>query len=290
MGDLKKIAYRIVGISIFLMQLFSQIGLVNIYTSHCKASLKTLQRVSKCPTNITTYEEAVKQKNCSALSVEAGSCVSFQYHCVLNEDLQFLVEICAPAIIITGHVCAKFSTKFQSIMSADGMSCEDDNNTCPFNYNSTDAYKYKQCHTKVSRETSSPTIPCSRREESTRKEAEMFVIWFRLLLYLPLLCFTTSIVIFLPEEITDFADHTRAIFREGMDGDFYSDFRSNDIFQLEELPRSELKLYAELHHMKHHQTESPLSLCNSLLRVIDYEGKLDSILDIRLFRRTTITR
>ncbi|XP_078320384.1 uncharacterized protein LOC111113260 isoform X7 [Crassostrea virginica] len=196
MGDLKKIAYRIVGISIFLMQLFSQIGLVNIYTSHCKASLKTLQRVSKCPTNITTYEEAVKQKNCSALSVEAGSCVSFQYHCVLNEDLQFLVEICAPAIIITGHVCAKFSTKFQSIMSADGMSCEDDNNTCPFNYNSTDAYKYKQCHTKVSRETSSPTIPCSRREESTRKEAEMFVIWFRLLLYLPLLCFTTSIVIF----------------------------------------------------------------------------------------------
>lgn len=45
--------------------------------------------------------------------------------------------------LLKGHVCAKFSTKFQSIMSADGMSCEDDNNTCPFNYNSTDAYKCK---------------------------------------------------------------------------------------------------------------------------------------------------
>ena len=86
----------------FFLSFFFQIRLVNIYTNHCKASLKTLQRVSKCPTNITTYEEAVKQKNCSALSVEAGSCVSFQYHCVLNEDLQFLVEICAPSIIITG--------------------------------------------------------------------------------------------------------------------------------------------------------------------------------------------
>lgn len=45
--------------------------------------------------------------------------------------------------LLKGHACAKFSTKFQSILSVDGMSCEDDYNTCPFNYNSTDAYQCK---------------------------------------------------------------------------------------------------------------------------------------------------
>ena len=71
------------------------------FTIRCNDSVQTVQKVSKCPTNLTAYEMAAAKKNCSALA--PTECESFQYHCVLSEDLKYLVEVCAPSFYIIGR-------------------------------------------------------------------------------------------------------------------------------------------------------------------------------------------
>nr|XP_022288406.1 uncharacterized protein LOC111100623 isoform X12 [Crassostrea virginica] len=84
--------------TILLIQLCNQIRFVVSFTRRCNESLQTVQKVSLCPTNLSAYEAAAKQKNCS--SFNADSCHSFQYHCVLSEDFHSLVEVCAPSLNI----------------------------------------------------------------------------------------------------------------------------------------------------------------------------------------------
>lgn len=58
--------------------------------------------MSKCPTNLSSYETAAKNKNCSLFAEEAKGCKPLQYHCVLSEDLNYAIEVCAPSINIIG--------------------------------------------------------------------------------------------------------------------------------------------------------------------------------------------
>nr|XP_022288407.1 uncharacterized protein LOC111100623 isoform X13 [Crassostrea virginica] len=89
--------------TILLIQLCNQIRFVVSFTRRCNESLQTVQKVSLCPTNLSAYEAAAKQKNCS--SFNADSCHSFQYHCVLSEDFHSLVEVCAPSLNIIDQQC-----------------------------------------------------------------------------------------------------------------------------------------------------------------------------------------
>lgn len=68
----------------------------------CHASLKTVKRVAMCPSNDFFYERAARRKNCSSQASDAEACTSFEYHCVLSDDLNYAVEVCAPSIIIIG--------------------------------------------------------------------------------------------------------------------------------------------------------------------------------------------
>lgn len=65
-------------------------------------SQQTVTPVPKCPTNLSSYETAAKNKNCSFLAEEAQGCEPLQYHCVLSEDLKYAIEVCAPSIYIIG--------------------------------------------------------------------------------------------------------------------------------------------------------------------------------------------
>lgn len=67
------------------------------------ASISTVRRVSMCPSNIPAYIEAAKKMNCSSLAPDAEICHSFEYHCVLSDDLKYAVEVCAPSIHIIGR-------------------------------------------------------------------------------------------------------------------------------------------------------------------------------------------
>lgn len=55
-----------------------------------------------CPSDISAYEEAVQKKNCSSLAPDTQTCQSFQYHCVLSDDLKNAIEVCAPSMLIIG--------------------------------------------------------------------------------------------------------------------------------------------------------------------------------------------
>ena len=74
----------------------------NAFTIPCNASVQTMQKVLECPTNLSAHEIAAIKKNCSALA--PSECKSFQYHCVLSEDLKYLVEVCAPSFYIIGKI------------------------------------------------------------------------------------------------------------------------------------------------------------------------------------------
>lgn len=79
------------------------------FTKPCNASLQTLKFVSKCPNDKASFETASNQKNCTAFNTHGQICQSFQYHCVLSDDLKHIVEVCAPSIYIIGKYLAIFS-------------------------------------------------------------------------------------------------------------------------------------------------------------------------------------
>ncbi|XP_078323059.1 uncharacterized protein LOC144622286 isoform X2 [Crassostrea virginica] len=163
------IADHIAPVEIFhILHLINHIVNVNAFTIPCNASLQTLQKVSECPMNLTSYQTAARKKNCSSSYSDVAKCDSFQYHCVLSEDLEYLVEVCAPSFYIIGHVCARFSSKLKSIIRIHGMDCNNTNvtNGCPFSYLSTKAYKYPQCYTNFTSEQTLSTNTIERGQNT----------------------------------------------------------------------------------------------------------------------------
>lgn len=76
------------------------------------ASISTVRRVSMCPSNIPAYIEAAKKMNCSSLAPDAEICHSFEYHCVLSDDLKYAVEVCAPSLSIVGRYYKHFFSSY----------------------------------------------------------------------------------------------------------------------------------------------------------------------------------
>lgn len=147
----------------FLIELIIEFNPSKAFTKPCNVSLQTIQFVSKCPTNQSSYEIAARNKNCSSLLREVPGCDSIQYHCVLSEDLQNAVEVCAPSINIIDHVCAKFSTVHESVMRVDGFGC----NECPYSYNSANAFEYQECYTDLSQlHTTEPSLRTKQTSQS----------------------------------------------------------------------------------------------------------------------------
>lgn len=62
-----------------------------------------------CPSDMSTYEKADKKKNCSSMAAYAHACKSFEYHCVLSDDLKYAIEVCAPGMYIVGTNMGFFS-------------------------------------------------------------------------------------------------------------------------------------------------------------------------------------
>lgn len=68
----------------------------------CLESKKTLEKVTKCPTDDNTFKERSQKKNCTTRSTCAGE--PLFYHCVISEGM--IVEVCAPRTLITGILIA----------------------------------------------------------------------------------------------------------------------------------------------------------------------------------------
>lgn len=79
-----------------------QISILDAYTIPCNASIQTISRVTACPSTNSSYEAAAAKKNCLAIATDNQQCESFEYHCVLSDDMTHAVEVCAPYLNIIG--------------------------------------------------------------------------------------------------------------------------------------------------------------------------------------------
>lgn len=68
----------------------------------CLTSTETVKRIDKCPQNILEWNERANQKNCSSIKQDCTSKANFLYHCVLNGDGTYVIEVCAPFKYIHG--------------------------------------------------------------------------------------------------------------------------------------------------------------------------------------------
>lgn len=134
---------------LLLIHLIKQVQILEAFILSCNASLQTVSRVTMCPSDMSTYEKADKKKNCSSMAADAHACKSFEYHCVLSDDLKYAIEVCAPGMYIVGYACTKFSTSFRSIIRIDDFACNDSTIKCPYRYNSTFAFLQTLCYANI---------------------------------------------------------------------------------------------------------------------------------------------
>ncbi|XP_062612602.1 uncharacterized protein LOC134274340 [Saccostrea cucullata] len=127
----------------------------------CEESLRTIAYVSACPTDFKEYQAAAIKKNCRQYN---QTCRSFEYHCVLNDDMTRVIEVCAPWRYIQSGKCTEFNIGLRSIRKIYKSDCTDFPFPCPTYYNSTESYRYTGCYRKIT----TPTIRTS--DMTTRNE------------------------------------------------------------------------------------------------------------------------
>ena len=72
--------------------------------NNCPWSTLTVEKVDSCPLNKMAVNERKERKNCEALA-KRQNCTEpkyFSYHCVMNENEDALIEVCAPVYYIAG--------------------------------------------------------------------------------------------------------------------------------------------------------------------------------------------
>ena len=96
------------GIYIFFFQLLLLPSLAE--GKLCDQSLPTVHEVDRCPISVSEWALAAKRKRCDTLA-SAQNCSKpekFAYHCLVNENKNGLVEVCAPVWVLTGKWVINF--------------------------------------------------------------------------------------------------------------------------------------------------------------------------------------
>lgn len=103
----------------------------------CLESMKTLEKVSTCPTNDNAFKERSEKKNCNTLPSCAGK--PLVYHCVISEGM--LIEVCSPMALITGRCCPFYNWKLGRVIEDFENRCQE----CPFQYRSDQYINNSEC-------------------------------------------------------------------------------------------------------------------------------------------------
>ena len=69
----------------------------------CGASLFTSIPTKRCPRNELEWNTRAALFNCSSFTQTCVKQDKFEYHCVLNENVTGLVEVCAPSKHVFGQ-------------------------------------------------------------------------------------------------------------------------------------------------------------------------------------------
>lgn len=113
----------------------------------CEESAQKIRVVSKCPTDIKLWKIAAKNMNCDSIKQNCSSTTQhqFQYHCVINEFGNALLEVCALNRTIFGY-CTEYNTMGKVIQEHYDAECTNHDLPCPVLYNSAESYKYQGCY------------------------------------------------------------------------------------------------------------------------------------------------
>ena len=69
----------------------------------CETSLITSIPIKRCPRNELEWNTRAALLNCSSINQTCVKPDKFEYHCVLNENVNGLVEVCAPSKHVFGN-------------------------------------------------------------------------------------------------------------------------------------------------------------------------------------------
>lgn len=144
---------------------FIVITLSGIHTTgamSCPLSRKTAVRVNRCPRNQFEWNYRETRFNCSSFNQSCVNKNMFTYHCAMNEEVNELLELCAPTKFIHGQKCVEYNF-LGSIIQESIIDCSNTTVPCPDVYQSTEAFKYQSCYDAVqlSEEEPKVTLNCS---------------------------------------------------------------------------------------------------------------------------------
>lgn len=113
----------------------------------CEESATKIRYVLKCPTDTKSWKIAAKNMNCDSIKQNCSSTTEhqFQYHCVINELRNALLEVCALNRTIFGY-CSEYNTMGKVIQEHYDAECRNHDLPCPILYNSAESYKYQECY------------------------------------------------------------------------------------------------------------------------------------------------
>ncbi|XP_062594952.1 uncharacterized protein LOC134256312 [Saccostrea cucullata] len=136
-------------VAIFLLICY----VVNVHTStniYCPWAVNTVKTVASCPITKEERDKASDLKNCKqfAQKQNCSDPSKFQYHCVMNELQNKLLEVCAPTRYILGY-CPEFNVKGGIIQDHYSLDCSKFEPPCKTRYISTDAYLYHACYDQI---------------------------------------------------------------------------------------------------------------------------------------------
>ncbi|XP_062574687.1 uncharacterized protein LOC134236528 [Saccostrea cucullata] len=119
-----------------------------IYCESCLASTPTVKEVENCPNTTIEWQRASDAKQCQKML--SHNCKSFVYHCLMNENEDAFLEVCAPNWWMSGF-CPMFNTKEERVIDNFKLDCTSfkEGEKCPSRFISTDAYKYQKCYEHV---------------------------------------------------------------------------------------------------------------------------------------------
>lgn len=156
-------------VQLILLSILSSV--VCLEQTGCPASVPTVSNVHRCPGNISEWVKASERKRCSFARQNCSEENEFQYHCLINREINGMVEVCAPIRRIVGYYCPFYNSNEAKIKSHYHLSCKEDTIKCPKFYQSNDAHKYQGCYMAVYGQRISNT---SKNKESENNENEFF--------------------------------------------------------------------------------------------------------------------
>lgn len=113
----------------------------------CHISRSTVQIVEDCPKSEEQWKQAAVRKNCAAYASQCSKPERLEYHCVINPFMNQTIEVCAYAQNIVLGFCTEYSLSGNMIQQSAHTACLTfTENSCPFFYRSTEAYKYPGCY------------------------------------------------------------------------------------------------------------------------------------------------